>query len=151
MKSLFEIAVNALLPAYILISLITLPHCTGRDESTAGRLKSAKQYSANLLLQKFDARLFNINSGDILNRPVVLDTLMMGIFRKDGQDFLRAEVRCGGDKKYYAELRCGSEIINAYRRTKSNSAFLVAKISRIDDCAVVAEADSLDGKTARYN
>jgi hypothetical protein len=151
-KLLIKIAANSLILAYVIFSLITLSDCTDRNNASTGdRLASLKRNSALLLLQKFDAIMFDAGSGEIPGRPVVLDTLMLGVIRKGGSDFVRAEIRCGGDKKYYAELRCSSEILNSYRITKSNSALLAAKISRIDDCPVIAEADSLDGKTTRYN
>lgn len=138
--------------AYVAVSLITLSNCTRTDDSTTiDRLNSAKQKTASLLLQKFDAEIFNINSKQILSRTVVLDSTLIGIVENEGQYFLRAEVKLKGSKKYFAELKCSPEIVNSYYRTKSNSAFIVAKISRIDDCSTFAETDSLEGKTSQFN
>lgn len=137
---------------YFAVSLITLSNCTKTDDFTTGdRLNSAKQKIASLLLQKFDAEILNINSKQILNRPVVLDSTLIGIIENGGQYFLRAEVKLKNSKKYFAELKCSREIVDSYYRTKSNSAFIAARISRIDDCSMFAEADSLDRNLSQFN
>lgn len=138
--------------AYVAVSLITLFNCTKTDDpATIDRLNSSKQKTASLLLHKFDAEIFNINSKQILSRPVVLDSTLIGIVENGGQYFLRAEVKLKGSKKCFAELKCSPEIVDSYYRTKSNSALIAAKISRIDDCSTFAETDSLEGNMSQFN
>jgi hypothetical protein len=143
---------GGLLLAYIAVSLITLSNCTKRnDSSTNDQLRSSKKNIANLLLLKYDAEIFDINSKQILSKPVLLDSLLIGVSYKKGNYFLRAQIKTGSDIKYFAELKCSKEIIELYNQTKSNFAFIAAKIDRIDDLSLVAEADSLDGKSAQFN
>ena len=54
-------------------------------------------------------------------------------------------------KKYFAELKCSPDIVDLYYQTKSNSAFIAAKISRIDDCSMFVETDSIDGNMVQFN
>lgn len=152
MKSFRKIFSGGLILAYVAVSQITLSNCKKTDDSTTiDQLNFAKQKTASLLLHKFDAEIFDINSKQILNRPVVLDSTLIGIVENEGQYFLRVEVKLKGSKKYFAELRCRPEIVDSYYRTKSNSAFIAAKISRIDDCSIFAEAASLDGNMSQFN
>lgn len=152
MRSFSKILANVLMPIYVAVSLITLSNCTKTDDSaTIERLNSAKQKTASILLQKFDAEIFDIHSKQILNRPIVLDSTLIGVVKNGGQYFLRAEVKLNGDKKYFAELKCSTEIVDSYYRTKSNAAFIAARISRIDDCSMYAETDSLEGNKSQFN
>lgn len=147
-----KILSNAAVLLYVAVSLFTLSNCTRTDDAaTIDQLNSAKQKTASLMLREFDAEIFNANSKQILNRPVVLDSTLIGITEKAGQYFLRAEVKLKGRQKYFAELKCTPEIADTFYRTKSNSALIAAKISRIDDCAMLAEADSLDGNRSQFN
>jgi hypothetical protein len=151
-KSFRKIFSGGLILAYVAVSLITLSNCTKtNDSSTVEQLKSAKQKIANLLMQKFDAEIFCAGSEQILNHPVLLDSTLIGITKKDGGYLLKAQINAGDSKKYFAELKCSREIADSYSRTKSNSVFIVAKISRIDDYLLLAEADSLDGKRSQFN
>lgn len=152
MRSFSKILLNVPVLTYVAVSLITLSNCTKiEDSTTIDRLNSAKQKTVSLLLHKFDAEIFNINSKQILNRTVVLDSTLIGIVENEGQFFLRAEVKLKGSKKYFVELKCSPEIVDSYYRTKSNSALIAAKISRIDDCSTFAETDSLEGNMSQFN
>lgn len=152
MRLFSKILPNVLVLGYVAISLLSLSNCTSKnDYTTNDRLNSAKQKTATLLLQKYNTELFNINSEQILNRPVVLDSTLIGITEKGGRYFLRAEVNLNSSKRCFAELKCSPEIVDSYRRTKSNSVFIAAIISRIDDCSRFAETDSLDGKNSQFN
>ncbi len=152
MKPLIKIGINFFLLGYFAVSLLTLPDCRNKSNSSAGdTLQSKKEHSLKVLVGKFDAEQFDIHSTKLLNHPVVLDTLMISMVNKNGASFLKAEIRCEGDKKYFAELKCGKEIADYYRKTKTNRALIAAQINRIDDCPVTAEADSLDGRNGNYN
>jgi hypothetical protein len=141
-----------ILIAYVAVSFITLSNCARKnDESTNDQLRSAKKNIANLLHQKYNTDFFDVNSNQIFSRPLLLDSTLIGVFQKEEIYFLRAQVKTGSRIKYFAELKCSKEIADLYSRTKSNDAYIAAIITRIDDQFLIAEADSLDGKSAQFN
>ncbi|MHB8906338.1 MAG: hypothetical protein ACYC6D_09470 [Melioribacteraceae bacterium] len=152
MKLSGKIFPGGLLLAYITVSFITLSNCTKKNDfSTFDQLSSSKREIANLLRYKYAAEDFDANSKQIFFRPVLLDSTLIGVSKKEGNYFLRAKVNAAGGVKYFAELKCSKEIANLYNRIKSNSAYIAAKITRIDNSSIVAEADSLDGKLTQIN
>ena len=152
MKLSGKIFPGGLLLAYVAVSFIALSNCSKRNGfSTNDQLRSSKKEIANLLRHKYNAENFDVNSKQIFSRPVLLDSTLIGISQKDGNYFLRAQVNTGGSIKYFAELKCSKVIANLYCRTKSNYAYIAAKITRVDNLSLVAEADSLDGKLAQIN
>ena len=152
MKLSGKIFPGGLLLAYITVSFITLSNCAKKNDSSAfDQLRSSKRELASLLRFKYAAEDFDANSKQIFSRPVLLDSTLIGVSQKDGNYFLRAKVNAAGGVKYFAELKCSKEIANLYNHTKSNSAYIAAKITRIDNSSIVAEADSLDGKSTQIN
>jgi hypothetical protein len=146
-KILRSIFLNFLFACYIIFSLVTLQNCKyNKEESTSEKLVQKKQEASKLLLQKFDAELFNCNINSILNKTAVLDTLLLGISQRGTEKYLKARVVTSCGDKYFAKLKCSEEIIEKYNRTKSNRAYLAAKITRIDKVDLFANADTLDGK-----
>ncbi|MHB8928986.1 MAG: hypothetical protein ACYC4T_07420 [Melioribacteraceae bacterium] len=152
MKLSGKIFSGGLLLAYVAVSFIALSNCAKKnDSSTFDQLCSSKKDIANLLRFKYAAEDFDVTSNHIFSRPVLLDSTLIGISQKDGNYFLRAQVNTGSSIKYFAELKCSKVIADLYSRTKSNYAYITAKITRIDNLFLVAEADSLDGKSAQIN
>lgn len=152
MKLSGKIFPGGLLLAYITVSFITLSNCAKKNDFSAlDQLRSSKKEIANLLRFKYAAEDFDANSKQIFSRPVLLDSTLIGVSQKEGNYFLKAKVNSAGGVKYFAELKCSKETANLYNRTKSNSAYIAAKITRIDDSFIVAEADSLDGKLTQIN
>jgi hypothetical protein len=126
MKLSGKIFSGGLLLAYVAVSFIALSNCSKKNDFSAyDQLRSSN--------------------------PVLLDSTLIGISQKEGNYFLRAQVNTGSSIKYFAELKCSKVIADLYSRTKSNYAYVAAKITRIDDLSLVAEADSLDGKSAQIN
>lgn len=152
MKLSGKIFSGGLLLAYVAVSFIALSNCSKKNDfSTNDQLCSSKKEIANLIRHKYNAENFDVNSKQIFSRPVLLDSTLIGISQKDGNYFLRARIKTASQIKYFAELKCSKEIADLYSRTRSNYAYLAAVITRIDDQFVVAEADSLDGKSAQFN
>ena len=131
---------------YIAFSLFSLSACSKHDDVfTFEKQLSQKRITAANLLANFNAEMFECADKEILNKPVVLDSIILGI-KKSGDDyFIKAKVKSSCEKKYFAELKCSEEIADQFNHTKSNSAYLAAKILKIDGVNMVAEADSLNG------
>jgi hypothetical protein len=141
-----------LLLVYIAFSLSSMTTCTNKNNlSTADQLRISKKEIANLLRFKYAAEDFAGASKNLLLHPVLIDSTLIGISHKEGNYFLKARVNCSGGIKYFAELKCSKEIADLYNQTKSNSAYIAAKITRIDNLSLIAEADSLDGKVHQIN
>lgn len=152
MKLSGKIFSGVLLLAYVTVSFIPLSNCAKKNDFSAyDQLRSSKKEVANLLRFKYAAEDFDANSKQIFFRPVLLDSTLIGISQKEGNYFLRAQVNTGGSIKCFAELKCSKVIADLYCRTKSNFAYIAAKITRIDNLSLVAEADSLDGKSVQIN
>ncbi|MCX6169808.1 MAG: hypothetical protein NTX65_10740 [Ignavibacteriales bacterium] len=152
MKLSGKIFSGCLLLAYITVSLSTLTNCAEKNNfSTSDQLNSSKKEIANLLRFEYAAEDFDMASNNIYSCPVLLDSTLIGVSQKEGNYFLRAKVNFKSSIKYFAELKCSKEIADLYKRTKSNSAYITAKITRIDNLSLVADADSLDGKLHQIN
>lgn len=138
---------SALLIAYVFISIISLENCTTKQEysSTADRLTQKKIEAMKILLNEFDAQAFNYTTKDIFRKSIVLDTTLLGISKKDGIVFLSAKINGSSLQKYFVKLKCSPAIVEQFNNTKSNDAIIAAKISRLDNEKVIANADSLDG------
>ncbi|MDP3582610.1 MAG: hypothetical protein Q8S39_11805 [Ignavibacteria bacterium] len=132
---------------YIGFSLLSLENCTkgGEDSSTADRLVHNKDAVVKLMLQEFDAQVFDCSTQNIFSRPVVVDTTLMSISRNGEDVFLSAQVNLSCAKKYFVKLKCSQEVLEQYNKTKSNNAIIAARFTRMDNEELIANADSLDG------
>ncbi|MBI3124111.1 MAG: hypothetical protein HYZ10_06875 [Ignavibacteriales bacterium] len=133
--------------------MISLENCTksGEDSSTADQLARNKETVVKLLIQEFDAQVFDCSTQNIFSKPVVVDTTLMSI-SKNGEDvFLSAQINLSCVKKYFVKLKCSQEVLEQYSKTKSNNALLAARFTRMDNEKLVAEADSLDGSDPTIN
>lgn len=138
---------NILLYGYIFFALFTLQNCKpNNDVSTAEQLLQKKQETAKLLMQEFDAKMFECNAKSILNKTAILDTLLLGMSHQGSENYLKAELITACGEKYFAKLKCSKEIVKRYYESKSNHAYLAAKISGIDNVNLFANVDSLDGR-----
>ncbi len=95
--------------------------------------------------------MFSCNLENIFSAPVVMDTVILGIKKNNNAYYIRAKINTGCNKKYFAELRCGSEIVEQFNLTKSNYALLAAKITKTVNYDLTAEADSLEGEKSLLN
>lgn len=148
-----SIILNSLLVVYIAVSLLSLENCTTRKDnaSTAEKLVQNKTEIIKLLLNEFDAEVFDCTVKDIFRKAIVLDTTLLGISRKDGEVFLSAKVNNPCVDKYFVKLKCTNEILEQFNKTKTNNAVIAAKVYRIDNEKLVANADSLDGADPAIN
>lgn len=144
LRSLF---LNVIFVSYIGISLLSLENCSNHkeDSSTADQLIGKKAGVVKLLLQEFDAEVFDCTIKKIFSKPVVLDTTLLGITRKNGEFFLSAQINASCVKEYFVRLRCSQEVIEQFNKTKSNNAIIAAKLTRMDKEQLIANADSLEG------
>lgn len=139
--------------SYIGFSLFSLENCTknGEDSSTADQLVQKKEAVVKLMLQEFDAQVFDCSTQNIFSKPVVVDTNMLGVFRNGEDIFLSAQVNLSCAKKYFVKLKCSQEVLEQYNKTKSNNAILAARFTRMDNEELIANADSLDGTNPTIN
>lgn len=139
--------VNSFFTGYIIFSLISLQNCKySRDESTSEKLVQEKHKIAKLMMNEFSAEMFDCNAKSILNKTIILDTLLIGISRRGSEYHLNAEVFTSCGKKHFAKLLCSKEIVKQFEASKTNRAYIAAKITRIDNSEIYADTDTLDGK-----
>jgi len=151
MQRFSKILLEIIGAGYLCFSIITYTNCTNNSQEKEQPFEHFKQTdlkSAQLLSQKFNAQMFDCEKTDaILNKTVVLDSAQMGISERNGKYFLKAQInKCCG-KKVFAMLECSRDILEKYSQLKTNHIFAAASTSRIDNLSVIAEADSIDGKT----
>ena len=146
LKKFIKVIVNAAVFGYITFSLISLSACSKRnDDLSFDEQVAQKRNTVKLLLEKYNADLFVCGSEVVLEKPVVLDSIILGI-KKEGQDYyIKARIKSACTKKYFAELKCDKEIIEQVNHAKSSAAYLAVKIYKVDGCNMVAETDTLDG------
>lgn len=143
---------KSLILIYIGFSLVTLSNCNRQEyQSTAEYLLKKKNETAQILLNKFDAELFSCNLKSILNKPIVLDSIIVGFVKEDSDYYLKAELLTQCAVKYYAKLKCSEEVRAQYNHTKSNHVFLVSNVKSIDKVNVYVNADSLDGRITEFS
>ena len=104
-----------------------------------------------MLLQEFDAIVFDCSTQNIFSKPVVVDTTMLGVSINGEDVFLSAQINLSCAKRYFVKLKCSQEVLEQYSKTKSNNALLAARFTRMDNEKLVAEADSLDGSDPTIN
>ncbi len=152
-KKVRSLISQLILISYIAFSLVSLQNCTKheQDASTSERLSNDKAKVIKFLLQKFNAEAFDCNNQVVLEKAVVADTLLIGMFEKGKETYLNAQIKTDCSKKYFIRLKCSKEVIAQYRKTKSNNAIVAAKFNRIDNTTVSANVDSLDGVNPAIN
>lgn len=144
---------HVLFYSYIGFSLLSLENCTksSEDSSTADQLVQKKETVVKLLLQEFDAQVFDCTIKNIFSKPVVVDTTILGVSRNGEDVFLSAQVNQSCAKRYFVKLKCSQEVLEQYNKTKSNNAILAARFTRMDNEDLIANADSLDGTNPTIN
>jgi len=152
-KKLQSIISQLILISYIAFSLVSLQNCTKheQDDSTSEQLSHDKAEVVKFLLQKFNAEVFDCNSQIVLEKTVVADTTLIGVFEKGSETYLNAQIKTDCSKKYFVRLKCSEEVLAQYRKTKSNNAIIAATFNRIDNAEVIANVDSLDGANPAIN
>lgn len=150
-KILKRVLFNAALLIPFILPLATFQTCKlSHEDSTAELLSAKKQNLALQMIQKYDAEMFNCNTKKNFNKTTVLDSIVIGICEKKNNYYIKAKVNTSCSENYFVKLKCGKEILEQYNHTKSNSAYLVARISRIDNINLFADVDSLEGKEDEF-
>ena len=142
-----KILFNSAFSLYIILSTVTIQTCKpNQEDSTAELLSSRKQKLADQIMRKYEAEMFNCNTKNFFDQTTVLDSIVIGVCDQKNNYYIKAKVdtSCGGN--YFVKFKCGKEIFEKYNHSRSNFAFLVAKISRVDNIDLFADVDSLEGK-----
>jgi len=141
--------------SYVIFSLLTLTNCIkqhNNDNISYDQFVQRNQETAQRLVYQNKAELFDCKQIDfILNKKVVADSTIIGIVKRNGSYYLKAVINNSCGKNIYTTLNCSKEIVERYNKTKSNHIFLAAKITKIEKLNLIAEADSLDGRSVYLN
>ncbi|MFA5805460.1 MAG: hypothetical protein WC879_12535 [Melioribacteraceae bacterium] len=155
MKKPTQYFFNIFILGYILFSFFTLTNClknSHNDGQSYSQLQQQNKETVQQLINEYRANTLDckkINS--ILNQKVVIDSTIIGVLeRRDGY-YLKALINNSCEQKIYAILKCSSKIPDHYRSLKSNRAYIVASINKVDNIKTIAEADSLDGRSNFIN
>lgn len=152
LKKIFKAVLHSVVLVYIAFSIFSLSACSKKgEESFFDKQMNARGKIARALLQKYDAQMFPCSLQEIFSKPVIMDTVIIGIKENNGDYFIHAKVNTSCNKKYFANLKCDKEIIEQFNHTKSNYAFIAAKITKAIDYNLTAEADSLEGQKSQLN
>lgn len=146
MKNFYLQIPKVFLLVYTIFSLATLSHCTkdSGEYSALEKIKNANTLKLQILSDEFDAVHFDCSSiSSILNKNIVLDTLLIGMQKQKDCYLLKAKVKCDSQKEIFAELKCTKEIYQQYERTKSNNLLIAAKIISYAETNILADVDSL--------
>jgi len=151
-KRLSRILLFVLFSVYLGFSLISLTGCgKGNDRLSFEQQIDKRSHAVRVLEEKFAAKRFKCTSQNLINKIIILDTLILGI-RKDHNDYIiRAKINGGCNKKYFAELTCSKDVADQFNETKSNYSILAAKIDKVLESNVLAEVDSLGGEESHFN
>ncbi len=139
---------------YTAFSLATLSNCAKENEehSALEQINNTRSVKLDVLIDQFDAVQFNCNEvNSILNKNVVLDTLLIGVQKHKDNYVLKVKVNCGLTEKIFAELKCTKEIYHQYQKTKSNNLLIAAKISSFIKTDLMADVDTLTDKLKQVN
>lgn len=138
-------------PVFLILAALIFSCCseeTNEERHSYRRYYDSNKEKARQLLIEYHARMFDhTNYKEILSAPALLDSTIISFSRKDNSFFVKAEIRNYSGKKIYAALKCPQKFYEDYKKSKSNHAYLIASINKIDNINVSAEADTLDKKT----
>lgn len=155
MKNFIKYFLRILFPGYILFSFFTLTNCSKNSEDDGqsySKLLGHIKLTEQKLIQEFHAGTFNCNDiNSLLNQKVILDSTIISVIKIEDGNYFKALINNPCNRKIYAILKCSQKAVCDYESFKSNRAFLVAFISKIESINRIAEADSLDGRTNFIN
>ena len=144
--------INSLILFYLAFSLFSLTSCSKKNEGIDyEEQKNFRSHTIKLLEEKFDAKLLTAGVNKIVNKNLVLDSTVLSIKKVNDEYFIKARINANCDKKYFADLKCSREIIDAFNKSKSNYVIMAAKIFQVIEYNVIAESDSLSGEKSSLN
>lgn len=155
MKKAKKYFLRILFAGYLAASFLSIGNCSsGNDEGRISydSLVQNKTNLLNFLKEKYDAGLFDASAGDInpdvigkiIDRRIILDTVIIGTRSENGKHFLRTKLKSSGSNDIFAEISCSREVLDKFRFSKSSCAFVVAKILSVNVKTIPAELDSLN-------
>jgi hypothetical protein len=135
---------------YLLFSFFTLTNCSKNshnDKQSYSQFQQQNKETARRLIKEYRANTFDCKKINfILDQKVVIDSTIIGVLEKRDGYYLKALINNSCEQKIYAILKCSSKILNHYESLKSNRAYIVASINKVDNVNNIVETDSLDGK-----
>lgn len=144
--------VNSLILFYLAFSLFSLTACSKKNEGfDYEQQENFRSHTIKTLEEKFDAKLLTGGINKVMNMNVVLDSTVLGIEKVNDEYFIKARVNVNSDKKYFANLKCSQEILDAFNKTKSNYVIMAARILQVLDYNITADSDSLSGGKSSLN
>ncbi len=149
MKYLRIILPLLLFSIYLFYSLASLSESTKIDEDGFFKIITKKKNNTNenLLVTINPERFDRGVNEQILNKKIVLDTMVVGLVYKNNEYFIKAVVNTNYFSNVYAELKCEKDLIKIYETMWTNNIYLTATISRIEKCCLEADLETIDGKT----
>jgi hypothetical protein len=107
----------------------------------------------SMLADKHSAKLFSLTGETphfsilrpLLNSTVIIDTTVVGHFRKNGDYYIRTSNKSANN--LLCELKCSKDIYNNTNRNGSRHFLLAVKINSFKSNERVVELDSIDNKS----
>ncbi len=116
-----------------------------------------KEAEFDKIAKKFDAKIFNIKeienvslNSKYFDRPVVLDTLILGWKKIDRIYLIQAQIINSQNKFIIAELECSETLFKKLQELKKPSAILIGKISSISFGRIKCNVESLFERKKLY-
>ncbi len=106
-----------------------------------------------MLAARYSGRVFsltndNFNSSvltSLLNRNIVIDTSVVGYFKKNGEYFIRTKSNTYNN--LLCELKCGKNIYNEISKSNNPHFLIAVKVNSVNSRQRVIELDSIDDKS----
>lgn len=139
-----------ILKLVVVFYALILTFCNSNENNTPISKKSYEVYSS--LTQEYDAILlsdhdFNFTNdllSTLIERPVVMDTVVIGAYHKHDKFYLKTFVSTGKDAAVCALLNCSEEIYNEYLYSGLTSFIIAAKITKIETGFLLADCETID-------
>ncbi|MFH1194171.1 MAG: hypothetical protein V1720_00585 [bacterium] len=87
----------------------------------------------------------------ILKNNIVIDTVISDVKNENGKYFLTASVRSIAAPSVFTKLRCGKEEYELIKNLQSKTAYVAAKIKRIDKTYNFEEAFTINDELICFN
>jgi len=144
--------IHSLLRSILLFSItfavLILSNCTedsSREKHSYIKYYELNKEKADFLLKDYQAQVFNCSNFEAsLKHLTLIDSTIINFTKRDDSYFIKAQVRSNCGKKVYAALKCSQKFYDEYRKSKSNHAYMVISLNKIDEISTTAEADTLD-------
>ncbi|MBN2572079.1 MAG: hypothetical protein JXA68_08125 [Ignavibacteriales bacterium] len=103
------------------------------------------QFNTDLLIDSSDS-FSAIQQKEILSKPVIIDTMIKGIYLIDGQTYIKGYIETKSSYRILTVLKCDEDTAKKVDNFKNNRAYISADISKIKISDCIAEIKDIDGK-----